>query len=86
MEYRSLGAHVSKVLSLTLDRWTQEDYAAMLARGNDTLNAELECHPAAQLVKPDMLAKPDALRLEDYFVKSLCRGAFYRRSAWALTL
>ena len=85
MEYRSMGAHVSKVLSLTLDHWTQEDYAAMLARGNDTLNAELECHPAAQLVKPDMLAKLDAPRLEDYIPKSLCRGAFHRRYAWALT-
>ena len=40
--HRKLGVQTSKVLSLTMDEWTSTDYRGMMARGNATVNAELE--------------------------------------------
>ena len=74
--HRSMGTHVSKVLSLTLDHWTEEAYAAMLAGGNEALNAELECHPAAADVKPDLEAEQDLRGLEAYIRSKYVDRAF----------
>ncbi|RLN72536.1 hypothetical protein BBJ28_00017050 [Nothophytophthora sp. Chile5] len=40
--HRSLGVHVSFVLSVTLDKWTGEQVQAMETTGNARLNVELE--------------------------------------------
>ena len=56
--HRSMGAHVSKVLSLTLDEWTHEDFKLMLQGGNDEANKRLESHSAALSFKPDLRSGP----------------------------
>ncbi|CAJ1357139.1 unnamed protein product [Effrenium voratum] len=40
--HRSLGTHISRVLSLTLDKWDCADYELMLRTGNKIVNEELE--------------------------------------------
>lgn len=49
--HRSLGRHISKVKSLTLDKWTAEEMAGM--RGNLAANSEYLYN------LPDGLSKPD---------------------------
>lgn len=49
--HRSLGRHISKVKSLTLDKWTTEEMAGM--RGNLAANSEYLYN------LPDGLSKPD---------------------------
>lgn len=40
--HRSLGTHISRVLSLTLDKWDRGEYERMLQNGNEHVNVELE--------------------------------------------
>ena len=40
--HRSLGTHVSRVLSLTLDKWDRAEYDRMLQTGNGRVNDEME--------------------------------------------
>lgn len=55
--HRSLGVHVSKVLSVTLDDWTDSQIETMLAvGGNAAANATYEAYLPHDLVKPG----PDA--------------------------
>jgi len=56
--HRAMGAHVSKVLSLTLDHWAKEQFEHMLEGGNDKVNRLLEQQTAAAKYKPDL--HPDA--------------------------
>ena len=37
-----MGAHVSKVLSIRIDTWSEEQLQAMEAKGNAEVNAQLE--------------------------------------------
>ena len=37
-----MGAHVSKVLSIRIDTWSEEQLQAMEAKGNAAVNAQLE--------------------------------------------
>eukprot|EP00441_Pelagodinium_beii_P022357 CAMPEP_0197677084 /NCGR_PEP_ID=MMETSP1338-20131121/87825_1 /TAXON_ID=43686 ORGANISM="Pelagodinium beii, Strain RCC1491" /NCGR_SAMPLE_ID=MMETSP1338 /ASSEMBLY_ACC=CAM_ASM_000754 /LENGTH=266 /DNA_ID=CAMNT_0043257867 /DNA_START=91 /DNA_END=887 /DNA_ORIENTATION=- len=50
--HRGLGTHVSRVLSLTLDKWELKDYVRMLASGNLHANLELEDSVPASINKP----------------------------------
>ena len=40
--HRLMGAHVSKVLSIRIDTWSEEQLQAMEAKGNAEVNAQLE--------------------------------------------
>jgi len=40
--HRKMGVHVSKVLSIRIDTWSEEQLQAMEAKGNAAVNAELE--------------------------------------------
>ena len=40
--HRLMGAHVSKVLSIRIDTWSEEQLQAMEAKGNAAVNAQLE--------------------------------------------
>ena len=57
--HRSMGAHVSKVLSLTLDEWTKDGFLRMLTGGNQEVNKMLECHEASAALKPDLQREGD---------------------------
>ena len=50
--HRSMGAHVSKVLSLNIDAWSGEQLMHMRTLGNAAVNAQLEASMPAG-VKPD---------------------------------
>ena len=40
--HRLMGAHVSKVLSIRIDTWSEEQLQTMEAKGNAAVNAQLE--------------------------------------------
>mmetsp|Transcript_33584 Transcript_33584/g.73696 ORF Transcript_33584/g.73696 Transcript_33584/m.73696 type:complete len:631 (+) Transcript_33584:118-2010(+) len=74
--HRKLGAHISKVLSIRLDNWSDAQLAHMRRLGNEAVNAELE----AQLkpgVKPD-LATCTPEYLEGYIRAKYQHGSFRR--------
>jgi len=48
--HRNLGTHISKVRSLTLDKWTAQMYRSL--RGNVAVNEELEYNVPAAYLKP----------------------------------
>nr|XP_039249914.1 arf-GAP with coiled-coil, ANK repeat and PH domain-containing protein 2-like [Styela clava] len=50
--HRSLGVHVSKVRSLTLDSWEPEVIAIMQSLGNDRVNEIYEANIGHKLIKP----------------------------------
>mmetsp|Transcript_28404 Transcript_28404/g.61783 ORF Transcript_28404/g.61783 Transcript_28404/m.61783 type:complete len:324 (+) Transcript_28404:95-1066(+) len=50
--HRSLGTHISRVFSLTLDKWEFADYERMLKTGNNAVNAELEVNLPEGYTKP----------------------------------
>lgn len=51
--HRSLGVHISKVLSVTLDDWTNSQVETMLAvGGNASANAIYEAYPPKDITKP----------------------------------
>ncbi|CAM6111692.1 unnamed protein product [Calypogeia fissa] len=55
--HRSLGVHISKVLSVTLDDWTDDQIELMIEIGGNTAaNATYEAYPPADCKKPT----PDA--------------------------
>lgn len=51
--HRSLGTHISRVFSLTLDKWELADYEMMLKRGNHIVNSELEVNLPQGYTKPE---------------------------------
>jgi len=53
--HRKLGTHLSKVLSIKIDRWSDEQLAWMERLGNAQVNAELEAGLPAG-VKPDLVS------------------------------
>ncbi|XP_047322046.1 probable ADP-ribosylation factor GTPase-activating protein AGD11 [Impatiens glandulifera] len=61
--HRSLGVHISKVFSVKLDEWTDEQVDDLIAMGgNDVMNTKYEASVPDYLTKP----KPDAL-IEERF-------------------
>ncbi|KAM3875061.1 arf-GAP with coiled-coil, ANK repeat and PH domain-containing protein 2 [Diretmus argenteus] len=59
--HRSLGVHLSKVRSLTLDSWESEQLKLLCVLGNDVINRIYECRcPEEGRVKPN----PDSPRTE----------------------
>ncbi|XP_035390309.1 BAR_ACAPs and ArfGap_ACAP domain-containing protein isoform X2 [Electrophorus electricus] len=50
--HRSLGVHLSKVRSLTLDSWDPEQLKLLCVLGNDVMNSIYECSPSDVLAKP----------------------------------
>ncbi|XP_036413764.1 BAR_ACAPs and ArfGap_ACAP domain-containing protein [Colossoma macropomum] len=80
--HRSLGVHLSKVRSLTLDSWDPEQLKLLCVLGNDVINGIYECSPSDGLEKPD----PQSARqvkevwirrkyVERSFVKKDCESA-----------
>ncbi|KAI4873693.1 hypothetical protein NFI96_017522 [Prochilodus magdalenae] len=80
--HRSLGVHLSKVRSLTLDSWDPEQLKLLCVLGNDVINNIYECSPSDGLEKPD----PQSARqvkevwirrkyVERSFVKKDCESA-----------
>jgi len=61
--HRSLGVHVSKVRSLTLDvrAWDPSMLACFAAGGNAAVNAVLEAQPGARMAKPGPESPHDAV-------------------------
>ncbi|KAK1786075.1 hypothetical protein P4O66_017806 [Electrophorus voltai] len=58
--HRSLGVHLSKVRSLTLDSWDPEQLKLLCVLGNDVMNSIYECSPSDELAKP----RPQSSRQE----------------------
>ena len=52
--HRKLGAHITKVLSIRIDSWSEAQLVAMEALGNDAVNAELEAEVPGNVEKPDL--------------------------------
>ncbi|XP_060744254.1 BAR_ACAPs and ArfGap_ACAP domain-containing protein [Tachysurus vachellii] len=50
--HRSLGVHLSKVRSLTLDSWDPEQIKLLCVLGNDVINGIYECH-LSEMEKPN---------------------------------
>ncbi|MCO5588632.1 hypothetical protein L7F22_042589 [Adiantum nelumboides] len=58
--HRSLGTHISKVLSLTLDEWTNSQVETMLEiGGNSSANAIYEAYIPKDVMKPSSDASVD---------------------------
>ena len=58
--HRKMGAHITKVLSIRIDTWTEAQLLAMERLGNDAVNAELEAQ--ARLSAPTPLPRPTRAR------------------------
>mmetsp|Transcript_62978 Transcript_62978/g.117804 ORF Transcript_62978/g.117804 Transcript_62978/m.117804 type:complete len:318 (+) Transcript_62978:55-1008(+) len=80
--HRSLGTHVSRVLSLTLDKWDQEDYEMMLQSGNQAVNAELEYWFPEGFQRPTESGATyaDFARALDIFVRSKYQEKSFTKS------
>ncbi|XP_051962735.1 BAR_ACAPs and ArfGap_ACAP domain-containing protein isoform X1 [Xyrauchen texanus] len=50
--HRSLGVHLSKVRSLTLDSWEPEQLKLLCVLGNEVINGIYECNSVDRLQKP----------------------------------
>lgn len=76
--HRSMGVHISKVLSLTLDEWTEEQFLLMLTGGNEKINKVLEIHEASSTLKPDLQHGGDhdleAYIRSKYIARAFCQG------------
>eukprot|EP00300_Choanocystis_sp_HF-7_P028884 c34970_g1_i1.p1 GENE.c34970_g1_i1~~c34970_g1_i1.p1 ORF type:complete len:445 (+),score=57.74 c34970_g1_i1:54-1337(+) len=76
--HRSLGTHISFVLSCTLDKWTPEQTAAMY-RGNEEANSILEFYVAGTVEKPN--ANSDRSVRQDYITAKYRDKAFTQAHA-----
>ncbi|XP_017536995.1 BAR_ACAPs and ArfGap_ACAP domain-containing protein [Pygocentrus nattereri] len=80
--HRSLGVHLSKVRSLTLDSWDPEQLKLLCVLGNDVINSIYECSPSDGLTKPDPQSSRQVKEVwirrkyvERSFVKKDCESA-----------
>ncbi|KAL6471924.1 hypothetical protein MHYP_G00205740 [Metynnis hypsauchen] len=80
--HRSLGVHLSKVRSLTLDSWDPEQLKLLCVLGNDVINSVYECSPSDGLEKPDPQSSRQVKEVwirkkyvERSFVKKDCESA-----------
>ncbi|XP_072546869.1 arf-GAP with coiled-coil, ANK repeat and PH domain-containing protein 2 isoform X2 [Salminus brasiliensis] len=80
--HRSLGVHLSKVRSLTLDSWDPEQLKLLCVLGNEVINSIYECSSSDGLEKPNPQS-PRQVRevwirrkyVERSFVKKDCESA-----------
>lgn len=73
--HRKMGAHITKVLSIRIDTWTEAQLQVMEGLGNDAVNAELEAQVPSHLSKPD-LATSSVQELEAYIRAKYELGSF----------
>ena len=73
--HRKLGAHITKVLSIRIDSWTEVQLTLMETLGNDAVNAELEVEVPPNVEKPD-LAVSSMEELEAYIRAKYELGSF----------
>ncbi|CAM9717026.1 unnamed protein product, partial [Sphacelaria rigidula] len=57
--HRALGVHISKVLSVQLDDWTEDQVEYMAGMGNKLANSFLEYHVPGEWLKPSHLEPRD---------------------------
>lgn len=76
--HRSLGTHVSFVLSCTLDKWSPEQTAAMY-RGNEEVNSNLEFYVDGKVEKP--VQGSDRAVRQDYITAKYRDKAFTQAHA-----
>ncbi|CEO99995.1 hypothetical protein PBRA_007729, partial [Plasmodiophora brassicae] len=76
--HRSLGTHISRVRSVTLDTWDAPSVAVMLSRGNRLVNDTMEALlPLSQRIGSDVAA-----RARDQFIRAkYVNRRFQRRTA-----
>ena len=76
--HRLMGAHVSKVLSIKIDAWSEAQLQHMEARGNAAVNADLEASlDQTAITKPGPTAAAEALEAyvrAKYELKSFVKG------------
>ncbi|CAM9451883.1 unnamed protein product, partial [Ectocarpus sp. 12 AP-2014] len=65
--HRSLGVHISKVLSVQLDDWTKAQVEFMAGMGNEMANSFLEYHVPSTWLKPSHLEPRD---YRDAYIKA----------------
>ncbi|XP_077467250.1 arf-GAP with coiled-coil, ANK repeat and PH domain-containing protein 2 isoform X2 [Stigmatopora argus] len=73
--HRSLGVHVSKVRSLTLDSWESEQLKLLCVLGNDAINNiyEAECSQRVKPTKESSRAEKEAWIRDKYVDKTFVR-------------
>ncbi|XP_057695420.1 arf-GAP with coiled-coil, ANK repeat and PH domain-containing protein 2-like isoform X2 [Corythoichthys intestinalis] len=73
--HRSLGVHVSKVRSLTLDSWEAEQLKLLCVLGNDTINNiyEAQCSQRAKPTNESSRAEKEAWIRDKYVEKTFVR-------------
>ena len=72
--HRSLGVHVSRVKSLSMDKWSRDEVALMRSKGNERVNTVLEYYAPPDLPKPD--ADADYAAREFWIKAKYVRRAF----------
>ena len=73
--HRNMGTHITKVLSIRIDKWTEAQLKVMEGLGNDAVNAELEAQFPPHVSKPD-LATGSVQELEAYIRAKYELGSF----------
>lgn len=74
--HRSLGTHISKVKSVSLDKWTPEQIENMVKMGNARAKEIYEYHVPANYKRPD---ESDTYGLEQWIRSKYERKEFYKR-------
>jgi stromal membrane-associated protein len=73
--HRKIGAHITKVLSIQIDSWSEEQLSHMESLGNERVNAELEACVPEGVSKPDKATCTDA-ELEAFIRAKYELGSF----------
>ena len=75
--HRALGVHLSKPLSIKMDKWTDEQMQKLLQTGNAKVNEVFEAHESAASKKPDKSAEAEikhAYIRSKYEKRAFCAG------------
>ena len=75
--HRALGVHLSKPLSIKMDKWTDEQMQKLLQTGNAKVNAVFEAHESVAAKKPDKSAPAEvkhAYVRSKYEKRAFCAG------------
>ena len=72
--HRGLGVHISRVQSLTLDRWPYERFQLIKALGNEKVNSilEAELDPAQKITRDCTREEREAFIQQKYQTRSFC--------------
>eukprot|EP00051_Salpingoeca_urceolata_P000744 m.35795 g.35795 ORF g.35795 m.35795 type:complete len:350 (-) comp10953_c0_seq1:277-1326(-) len=73
--HRSLGTHISKVKSVNLDSWTEEQVAAVEKHGNGAKATEWEKTLPAGFARPTESAELEVFIKDKYIQKKYCGGS-----------